>query len=49
MPTPQEVETLRLASGVPVFSITRRMISERRVLEMAADLACQHFLLSGAG
>jgi GntR family transcriptional regulator len=38
MPTPEEVETLRLASGVPVLSITRRMISEGQVLEVAADI-----------
>jgi hypothetical protein len=35
MPTPEEVETLGLASGVPVFSITRRMVSVGQVLEVA--------------
>jgi GntR family transcriptional regulator len=38
MPTPEEVETLRIAPGVPVFSITRRMLSGSRVLEVAADI-----------
>jgi GntR family transcriptional regulator len=38
MPTPEEMETLRIAPGVPVFSITRRMISQGRVLEVAADI-----------
>jgi GntR family transcriptional regulator len=38
MPTPEEMETLHIAPGVPVFSITRRMISEGRVLEVAADI-----------
>ena len=38
MPTPEEIETLHIAPGVPVFSITRRMISEGRVLEVAADI-----------
>ncbi|HWD73334.1 MAG TPA: GntR family transcriptional regulator [Actinomycetota bacterium] len=38
MPTPEEIETLHIAPGVPVFSITRRMISQGRVLEVAADI-----------
>jgi GntR family transcriptional regulator len=38
MPTPEEVETLHIAAGVPVFSITRRMLSGDRVLEVAADI-----------
>ena len=38
MPTPEEIETLHIAPGVPVFSITRRMISEGQVLEVAADI-----------
>ncbi len=38
MPTPEEVQTLRIAAGIPVFSITRRMISEGQVLEVAADI-----------
>ena len=38
MPTPEEIETLHIAPGVPVFSITRRMISRGRVLEVAADI-----------
>jgi GntR family transcriptional regulator len=38
MPTPEEMETLHIAPGVPVFSITRRMISQGRVLEVASDI-----------
>ncbi len=38
MPTPEEMATLQIAPGVPVFSITRRMISRGRVLEVAADI-----------
>jgi GntR family transcriptional regulator len=38
MPTPEEAERLRLAAGVPVLAITRRMISEDRVLEVCRDI-----------
>lgn len=38
MPTPEEAETLHIAPGVPVFSITRRMLSDGQVLEVAADI-----------
>lgn len=35
MPTPEEVERLNIASGVPVFAITRQMFSGGRVVEVA--------------
>lgn len=35
MPTSEEAETLRIGSGVPVFSITRQMYSQGRVVEVA--------------
>ncbi|MEV0752597.1 UTRA domain-containing protein [Streptosporangium sp. NPDC050280] len=35
MPTPEETELLRIAAGVPVFSITRLMYSKKRVVEVA--------------
>ncbi|HEU5160534.1 MAG TPA: GntR family transcriptional regulator [Streptosporangiaceae bacterium] len=38
MPTPEEAETLRLAGGVPVLTITRRMLSGDRVLEVCRDI-----------
>ncbi|MFC4906100.1 GntR family transcriptional regulator [Actinomadura gamaensis] len=38
MPTPEEVETLGMAAGVPVFTITRRMIANDRVLEVCRDI-----------
>ncbi|MCW2889115.1 MAG: GntR family transcriptional regulator [Streptosporangiaceae bacterium] len=38
MPTPEEAETLRMAAGVPVFAITRRMLSGSRVLEVCRDI-----------
>ncbi len=38
MPIPEETETLRLAAGVPVLSITRRMLSRDRVLEVCRDI-----------
>jgi GntR family transcriptional regulator len=38
MPTPEETETLRLAAGVPVLAITRRMMSGERVLEVCRDI-----------
>jgi GntR family transcriptional regulator len=38
MPTPEEAETLRIAGGVPVITITRRMFSEALVLEVCRDI-----------
>jgi GntR family transcriptional regulator len=38
MPTPEETEALRLAAGVPVLAITRRMMSGDRVLEVCRDI-----------
>jgi GntR family transcriptional regulator len=38
MPTPQETETLRIAGGIPVFTITRRMLSGAKVLEVCRDI-----------
>lgn len=38
MPTPDEAHTLRMAAGVPVLVITRRMFSGSRVVEVAADI-----------
>ena len=38
MPTPEEIETLRLAAGVPVLAVTRRMLSGERVLEVCRDI-----------
>ncbi|REE98920.1 GntR family transcriptional regulator [Thermomonospora umbrina] len=38
MPTPDEAETLRLASGVPVLTITRRMLSGDRPYEVCRDI-----------
>jgi GntR family transcriptional regulator len=38
MPTPDEIETLQSAAGVPVFAITRRMLSHGRVLEVCRDI-----------
>jgi GntR family transcriptional regulator len=38
MPTPEEAQTLRIAAGVPVFAITRRMLSGARVLEVCRDI-----------
>jgi GntR family transcriptional regulator len=38
MPTPEEIKTLRLAAGVPVLAITRRMLSGDRVLEVCRDI-----------
>ncbi len=35
MPTPDEVATLRIGSGIPVFAITRCLISRGRVIEVA--------------
>lgn len=38
MPTPEEAELLRMAPGVPVMTITRRLISGERVLEVCRDI-----------
>lgn len=38
MPTPEETETLRLAAGVPVLAVTRRMLSGERTLEVCRDI-----------
>ncbi|MBG6087623.1 GntR family transcriptional regulator [Actinomadura viridis] len=38
MPTPEEAETLRMSGGVPVVTITRRMLSGPRVLEVCRDI-----------
>lgn len=38
MPTPEEAETLRMAAGTPVVTITRRMFSGGRVLEVCRDI-----------
>jgi GntR family transcriptional regulator len=38
MPTPEEAETLRMTHGVPVLTITRRMLSGPRVLEVCRDI-----------
>jgi GntR family transcriptional regulator len=38
MPTPEEAETLRMTGGVPVLTITRRMFSGERVLEVCNDI-----------
>jgi GntR family transcriptional regulator len=35
LPTPEEVEALRLPSAVPVFAIVRRMLAAGRVVEVA--------------
>lgn len=35
MPTPDEIATLRIGSGIPVFTITRRMLAGGRVVEVA--------------
>lgn len=38
MPSPEEAETLRMPGGVPVVTITRRMFSGDRVLEVCRDI-----------
>ncbi|MFI6520136.1 GntR family transcriptional regulator [Spirillospora sp. NPDC050679] len=38
MPTPEEAETLRMGGGVPVITITRRMISGARIMEVCRDI-----------
>ncbi|MFD0904176.1 GntR family transcriptional regulator [Actinomadura sediminis] len=38
MPTPDEAETLRLAGGVPVLAITRRLLSGPVVMEVCRDI-----------
>ncbi|MEO3801358.1 GntR family transcriptional regulator [Nonomuraea sp. B1E8] len=35
MPTPAEAETLKISTGVPVFAITRRLLAQGRVVEVA--------------
>lgn len=38
MPMPEERRTLRIAQGVPVLTVTRRMLSSDRPVEAAADI-----------
>ena len=38
MPEPEEAETLRMAEGVPVITVTRRMFSGEHVLEVCRDI-----------
>lgn len=38
MPTPEETETLRIAAGVPVLTVTRRMLSDDRPYEVCRDI-----------
>lgn len=38
MPTPEEADTLNIAAGVPVLTITRRMYAGERVLEVCRDI-----------
>ncbi|MEV5827937.1 GntR family transcriptional regulator [Spirillospora sp. NPDC052242] len=38
MPTPEEIETLRLTGGVPVLAITRRLLSGPGVMEVCRDI-----------
>lgn len=38
MPVPEEIETLRMAAGIPVVTITRRMFSGPAVLEVCRDI-----------
>ncbi|MFC0037403.1 GntR family transcriptional regulator [Actinomadura rayongensis] len=38
MPTPEEGETLRMAAGTPVVTITRRLISDGQVMEVCRDI-----------
>lgn len=38
MPTPEEAETLRITPGTPVVTITRRMISTDKVMEVCRDI-----------
>ncbi|GAA4636213.1 GntR family transcriptional regulator [Actinoallomurus vinaceus] len=38
MPTREEADTLRMGTGVPVLTITRRMFSGDRVLEVCRDI-----------
>lgn len=37
MPVPEEITVLRIASGVPVLTITRRMLAGPRVVEVADE------------
>ncbi|MGH3679750.1 MAG: GntR family transcriptional regulator [Natronosporangium sp.] len=38
MPVPEEIETLRIPSGVPVLTITRQMLAGPTVVEVAVDI-----------
>lgn len=38
MPMPDETRTLQIAPGVPVLTVTRRMLAGERVVEVAADI-----------
>ncbi|WP_026341655.1 GntR family transcriptional regulator [Actinomadura atramentaria] len=38
MPTPEEAETLAMAAGTPVVTITRRLLSDDAVLEVCRDI-----------
>ncbi|MCD0448252.1 GntR family transcriptional regulator [Actinocorallia sp. API 0066] len=38
MPSREEAETLRMGTGVPVITVTRRMIAGERVLEVCRDI-----------
>ncbi len=38
MPTESEAQTLRVAQGVPVLAILRRLISAETVLEVSRDI-----------
>ncbi|SEG91405.1 UTRA domain-containing protein [Thermomonospora echinospora] len=38
MPTPEEAETLHITAGVPVLTITRRMLSGDRPYEVCRDI-----------
>jgi GntR family transcriptional regulator len=38
MPTPEEISILTITTGIPVITITRRMLVDDEVLEVAADI-----------
>jgi GntR family transcriptional regulator len=38
MPTPDERRTLHIAQGVPVLTVTRRMLAGQRPVEAAVDI-----------
>jgi GntR family transcriptional regulator len=38
MPTPEETSTLAITPGIPVLTITRRMLADNEILEVAADI-----------